>query len=78
MTLRGIRGVIAEASFEINVVRKLVGWENITPAGDFPYDFLLKDSHGSVRVQVKMQRLKDHIPMTANQAYRIFAFRPIG
>src|SRR5208283_5137644 len=47
LTLRGIRGVIAEASFEINVVNKLVGWENITPEGDLPYDFLLKDAVGS-------------------------------
>lgn len=70
LTLRGIRGAIAEASFEINVVKKLAGWEDTTPEGNFPYDFLLKDSAGSVRVQVKMQRLKDHRPMTANQAYR--------
>jgi len=70
LTLRGIRGVIAEASFEINVVNRLTGWEDITPDGDFPYDFLLRNSAGSVRIQVKMQRLKDHIPMTANQAYR--------
>ena len=70
LTLRGIRGVIAEASFEITVVNRLTGWEDITPDGNFPYDFLLRDSVGSVRIQVKMQRLKHHIPMTANQAYK--------
>ena len=39
LTLRGIRGVIAEASFEISVVNPLPEWENITP-DELPYDFL--------------------------------------
>ncbi len=70
LTLRGIRGVIAEASFKLNVVGSLRGWRIETLEGDFPYDFLLKDSNGDVRIQVKMQRLKDHRPMMANQGYR--------
>jgi hypothetical protein len=42
LTLRMIRGVIAEASFEIEVVKHLEGWRNVTPPGDLPYDFLLR------------------------------------
>jgi hypothetical protein len=56
LTLRMIRGVIAEAAFEIEVVEHLEGWRNVTPPGDLPYDFLLDDGQGAVRVQVKLQR----------------------
>ena len=65
LTLRMIRGVIAEAAFEIEVVEHLEGWHNITPQGDLPYDFLLDDGQGAVRVQVKLQRSLAHRPMWA-------------
>lgn len=70
LTLRMIRGVIAEAAFEINVVERLQGWSNIAPPGDLSYDFLLDDGKGAVRVQVKLQRSVEHRPMRANEAYR--------
>jgi hypothetical protein len=70
LTLRGVRGVIAEAAFKLNVISRLNGWENLPVEGDFSYDFLLADAAGQVRVQVKMQRLKDHRPMLASQGYR--------
>lgn len=70
LTLRGIRGVIAEAAFETHVASRLQGWMNLPVIGNNPYDFLLEDSTGQVRVQVKMQRLKNHKPMMANQALR--------
>jgi hypothetical protein len=56
LTLRGIRGIIAEASFLVNVLNELKGWRNITPPGDFPYDFLIEDAIGQIKIQVKMQR----------------------
>jgi hypothetical protein len=67
---RGIRGVIAEAAFETNVLRALKDWSQIPLVGDHSYDFLLRDPLGDVRIQVKMQRLKDHKPMRANQGYK--------
>ena len=70
LTLRGMRGVIAEAAFKLNVIASLRGWREKTLKGDFSYDFLLGDSTGDVRIQVKMQRLKDHRPMMANQGYK--------
>lgn len=70
LTLRMIRGVIAEAAFEIDVVERLEGWSNIAPPGDLPYDFLLDDGKGTVRVQVKLQRSVENRPMKANEAYR--------
>jgi len=64
LTRRGIRGVIAEAAFEQSVVKPLAsrGWKNETPEGDHPFDFLLVDKVGPVKVQVKMQRLEKKIP----------------
>lgn len=73
LTLRGIRGVLAESAFELNVVKKLTGWEALPTPNDPPYDFLLRDGQGSVRVQVKLQRQKAGQPMLASQGYRWLA-----
>jgi hypothetical protein len=70
LTLRGIRGIIAEAAFATKVVETLQGWKDITPSGNYPYDFVLTDGHGDIRIQVKMQRQKSHRPMMANEGYR--------
>ena len=70
LTLRGIRGIIAEAFFGQEIVPRLKGWVSLPLEGDFSYDFLLQDAGGKVRVQVKMQRLKDHRPMMASEGYR--------
>jgi hypothetical protein len=34
LTLRGIRGIIAEASFLVTIINKLEGWRNIPLNGD--------------------------------------------
>jgi len=73
LTLRMMRGVIAEAAFELEVVTKLSNWSNITPEGDLSYDYLLSDENGEVSVQVKLQRSKTLRPMQANEAYRKFS-----
>jgi len=73
LTLRMIRGVIAEAAFDIEVISKLQEWNDNTPEGNLPYDFRLQDAQGAVTVQVKLQRSKDLKPMTANEAYRRFS-----
>ena len=64
LTKRGIRGVIAEAAFDQSLVQQLHdhGWKNQTPAGDHPFDFLLDDGTGPVKIQVKMQRLEKMVP----------------
>ncbi len=75
LTMRGIRGVIADAAFAQYVVPAIagLGWQDITPPGNHAYDYLLQDASGAVRVQVKMQRQKNHRPMMANEAYRHLA-----
>src|SRR5882672_10548578 len=62
LTLRGIRGIITEAAFLVEVLGKLEGWEDITPPGDLAYDFLIRDSLGQVNIQVKMQRQERGVP----------------
>jgi len=73
LTLRMIRGVIAEAAFDIEVVQKRKNWINETPKGDLAYDFLLNDGQGTVSIQVKLQRSQNLIPMSAKQASRRFS-----
>ena len=70
LTLRGIRGVIAQATFEMNIASNLKGFRIVPIGGDPPFDCLMVDDIGDVKIQVKMQRLKDHRPMMADQAYR--------
>jgi excisionase family DNA binding protein len=53
---RGVRDLIAEAAFELFVVKQLNGWEALPVNGSPAYDFLLQDEISQVSVQVKMQR----------------------
>lgn len=73
LTFRMMRGVIAEAAFEIEVLKKLKEWEDITPAGDLPFDFLIRDKMGPISIQVKLQRSIKQQPMMANQAVKKFS-----
>jgi hypothetical protein len=76
LTLRGIRGIIAECSFALDVVKNLQGWEDVTPMGDHSYDFLLKDAAGQVRVQVKMQRQEKLVPKIVRPQSKAWDFLP--
>lgn len=80
LTLRGIRGIIAEASFLVTVINKLEGWRNIPLAGDYSYDFLIEDSVGQVRIQVKMQRKEKGLPKLSksNRKYVVETQRTRG
>jgi len=63
LTLRGVRGIIAEVAFLIDVLAKLEGWKVIENIGDAPYDFLIEDGVGPVNIQVKMQRKQAGNPL---------------
>lgn len=58
LTRRMLRGVIADAAFRTFVVPSVsaVGWQDVTPDGNFAFDYKLEDSVGAVTVQVKLQR----------------------
>jgi hypothetical protein len=64
LTQRGIRGILAEATFEEIVLPRLepAGWKAITILGDQTYDFLLEKKKKQVRIQVKLQRREGGVP----------------
>jgi hypothetical protein len=76
LTRRMLRGVIADAAFRTFVVPgvALHGWRDVTPEGNFAYDYKLADGVGSVTVQVKLQRSERGSPVTRNGAR--FGFGP--
>lgn len=58
LTRRGIRGILAEATFEEVVIPPLnsLGWRPQLIVGEQAYDFLLRRDLREVRIQVKLQR----------------------
>ena len=73
LSQRGVRGLIAEAYFEQQVLPGHPEWKVVTPPGNHAYDFLLRRGPDAVRIQVKSQRRKSQRPMTADEAYRRFS-----
>ncbi len=63
LTIRGIRGIVGEATFAVEVGSQLKGWNDVTPVGNHSYDAALADAVGTVRVQVKMQRRTKFKPL---------------
>jgi hypothetical protein len=69
LTKRGIRGILAEASLGTYVIENLKGWKDVTPAGDQPFDYVIQDGAGIVRIQVKNQRLEKGVPKLGGKKY---------
>jgi hypothetical protein len=67
LTLRGIRGIIGEATFVREIVPQLAGWEDVTPPGDLPYDCAVRDRVATVKVQIKMQRRAKGVAWLRNE-----------
>jgi hypothetical protein len=65
LTRRMLRGVIADAAFRTFAVPcfEPLGWRDITPEGNFAYDYLMEDRHGPVSIQVKLQRSEKGVPV---------------
>ena len=55
LTKRGVRGIIAEAIFERNVLGTLKSWETMSFVDDRPYDFLIR-SRTSQETEVSHKR----------------------
>lgn len=62
ITLNGIRGIIAESTFNTIVVKDSKKWKDIPAGAQNPYDFILEDNIGQVRIQIKLQRKLDNLP----------------
>lgn len=65
LTRRMLRGVIADAAFRTFVVPAVepLGWSDVTPEGNFAFDYKMKDGRGDVSVQVKLQRSERGAPV---------------
>ena len=65
LTRRMLRGVIADAAFRTFTVAALGlhGWRDVTPSGNFAFDYILDDGAGPVSVQVKLQRSERGTPV---------------
>lgn len=76
LTRRMLRGVIADAAFRTFTVAALGpnGWRDVTPAGNFAYDYKLNDGAGTVSVQVKLQRSERGAPVV--RSGERFSFGP--
>jgi hypothetical protein len=64
LTQRGIRGILAEATFEEFILPPIenAGWKTEPISGDRAYDFLLEREGRRVSVQVKLQRREAGVP----------------
>lgn len=69
LTMRGIRGIIAEAAFLVEVLQKLQGWRIGNIVGNTAYDFLIEDAIGRITIQVKMQRKEKGIPLVRKDKF---------
>lgn len=65
LTRRMLRGVIADAAFRTYVVPTVLvhGWRDVTPDGNFAYDYKMDDGQGPITVQVKLQRSERGAPV---------------
>jgi hypothetical protein len=65
LTRRMLRGVIADAAFRTFVVAALEGhgWRDVTPEGNFAYDYCVDDGLGAITIQVKLQRSERGAPV---------------
>ncbi len=65
LTRRMLRGVIADAAFRQFVVVPLAvaGWHDVTPVGNFAFDYQVDDGQGAMTVQVKLQRSERGAPV---------------
>ena len=65
LTRRMLRGVIADAAFRTFTVPAIQphGWSDVTPKGNFAFDYRLDDGSGPITVQVKLQRSERGAPV---------------
>lgn len=67
ITKRGVRGIIAELAFSEYVLKPMSPvWREHKLQGDLPYDALIEDASGKIKIQTKNQRLDKGVPLQPN------------
>ena len=76
ITQRGVRGILAEASFFATVLPSLVanGWQDLSSVGEARFDAEIQDSVGTERIQIKLQRRRGGLPMMGSHAPKSSGF----
>lgn len=69
LSKRGVLGLIAEASFQVNVIEKLTAWKPEPVTGHHAFDVQLRQGDRVVTIQVKRQRRDDGQPMRYPRSY---------
>jgi len=73
LTQRGVKGILAEATFRTVVVpERLAHWQSLPVQNDDAYDLLLDDGRGGVKVQVKNQRKEGGVPANFRMQRDVF------
>lgn len=72
LSRRGVLGLIAEASFKVNVIDQLEGWTSTEILGDAAFDFCIGKGHEQFRIQVKRQRLESRVPKPYRRGSPLF------
>jgi len=68
LTQRMFRGILAEAACKVEIIDKLRDWQNVTPVGNFAYDFKIQCADRTATIQTKLQRKQGGVPLRANKA----------
>jgi hypothetical protein len=56
LTQRMFKGILAEAACKVEIIDKLTGWEDVTPPGVHPFDFVVQRGSDRATIQTKLQR----------------------
>lgn len=71
ITLNGIRGIIAESTFNDILDKSFKSFKSLPTGAENPYDFLLEDTLGQIRVQIKLQRKLDNLPWIRKNGHAV-------
>jgi hypothetical protein len=78
LTIRMLRGIVAESVFQTLVVDHLPGWRSLPVISDSSFDFQLADGVGEIRVQVKLQRSERGNPVKKGEWHVVETQRTRG
>lgn len=78
LTQRGVRGVIAETVFVLDLLPAATGWQSEPPVGNVSYDACVHKDGRRVRIQVKTQRRRAGEPMIQGGSYVVEVQRTRG
>jgi hypothetical protein len=74
--IRNFRGMLAEAAFKLFVLDTSPDLKSLPVSENAPYDFLIDDGRGPIRIQVKLQRRHGQRAMIGSDAPNYMGYDP--